>query len=247
MTTDQSILSRVGKLLALAGSPNVHEAASAAAHAQTLIARHRLQGWLDADQAASADVDPIEDASDTPLEVARRLRKWKVVLAQTLAEANCCLAYTLRRGSDEAIVLVGRGRDRAAVLELWTGLVTRIEWLSATHGAGRDRKWHDGFRVGVVATLAEKLAPVAAEVRAELGAGALVHVDPAAIAQREALERYVEEHLQLGRGRGISVDAVAWEQGRAVAATLQVGPAGTRPDAKNQDATPRKQSRTRTR
>ena len=37
-----ALLARVQKLLALASSQNVHEAASAAAMAQALIERHRL-------------------------------------------------------------------------------------------------------------------------------------------------------------------------------------------------------------
>jgi hypothetical protein len=221
MAADSTALERVRKLLALAGSPNVHEAASAAAMAQTLIERHRLERWLDAEEAAAAD--PIDDGRDTPLEVARRLRKWKVVLASTLAEANGCVAYTLKRGGDEAIVIVGRAADRAAVFELWGWLDKRVEWLSATHGAGRSRRWHEAFRVGAVDAVAERLRKVAEEVRGEQAPGTLVRLDPAALAQRDALERYVSDHLQLGRGRGIRVDARAWERGRAAGAELPLG------------------------
>ncbi len=226
MTVDQTLLSRVHKLLALARSPNVHEAATAAGLAQALIARHRLQGWIDAGQAVAADPDPIEDARDSPLEVSRRLRKWKVVLACAIADANGCIAYTLDRGKDQAIVLVGRARDRAAVLELWTWLVARIEWLSATHGAGQDRQWHEAFRVGAVASVADRLAHVEEQVREEFTTAALVRVDPAAHAHREALDRFVSEHLRLGKGRGLRVDASAWEQGRQAAVSLDLGPRG---------------------
>lgn len=226
MTVDQTLLSRVHKLLALAGSPNLHEAATAAGLAQTLIARHRLQGWIDAAQAVEQDPDPIEDARDAPLEASKRLRKWKVVLAGAIADANGCIAYTLDRGKDEAIVLVGRGRDRAAVLELWSWLVTRIEWLSATHGAGQDRPWHEAFRVGAVETVAERLASALVRVREEFSEAALVHVDPAAHAHREALDRFVADRLHLGKGRSLRVDASAWEQGRQAAVSLDLRPRG---------------------
>ncbi|MEY3014068.1 MAG: hypothetical protein RIT45_2803 [Pseudomonadota bacterium] len=223
MADNDTILERVRKLLALAGSPNPHEAAAAAATAQTLIARHRLQEWLDADAAAEDEAEPIEDARDAPLEVARKPRRWKVALAATLADANHCLAYTLDRGHERAIVLVGRAADRAAVLELWTWLVGRIEWLSATHGAGADRKWHDAFRIGVVTTIGERLAAVEAEVRSELDAGALVRLDPVTLARRDALDRFVRERMQLGKGRSIRVDAQAYAAGRAAGATLDLG------------------------
>ncbi len=225
MTYDATLLDRVRKLLALATSPNVHEAAAAAALAQTLIARHRLERWLDAAEAVAADAEPITDARDTPLEVSKRLRTWKTVLATALAEANGCFAYTLDRGKDRALVLVGRERDRAAVATLWTWLVPRVEWLSATHGAGQDRQWHEAFRIGCVETLAARLADVAGAVRAELDANALVRLDPAVQAQRAALAAFIQDRLRLGTGRGVRVDAWAWAQGRQAAESLAVAPA----------------------
>jgi hypothetical protein len=214
MTSPPPALARVRKLLALATSPNPHEAALAAARAQALIEAHRLQAWLEAERREEEDPDPIVDAQGEPLEVGRRIRKWKVVLASTLAEANGCMAYTRGRGKEQAIVLVGRGRDRAAVVELWGWLVRRIEWLSATHGTGRDRQWHEAFRIGVVDAIAERLRAGNEEARAELDATALVVVEPAAAAHREALDR-VAEGLGLGAGRAVRVDARAWQRGKA--------------------------------
>jgi len=221
MPSPPAALARVRKLLALATSPNPHEAALAAARAQALIEAHRLQAWLDAERREEEDPDPIADARDEPLEVGRRLRKWKVVLAATLAEANGCVAYTLERGREQAIVLVGRARDRAAVVELWGWLVKRIEWLSATHGAGKDRQWHEAFRIGVVDAIAERLREGNEEVRAGLEQAALVVVEPARAAHREALER-VTEGLRLGSGRAVRVDARAWQRGKAAGGTVDL-------------------------
>lgn len=213
------ILERVRKLLSLATSPNVHEAASAAAMAQALVARHRLEQLLAAEQAASDDPDPITDGRDAPLEVARRLRTWKVVLASALARASGCVAYTAGRGAEQAILVVGRARDREAVATLWTFLVRRIEWLSATHGAGQPRSWHEAFRVGAVDTIAERLSGADEQARCSLGPAALVRVDPLVAAHRAALDRFVAG-MGLGRGRGLRVEADAWERGRAAGADL---------------------------
>jgi hypothetical protein len=213
-TAAPAALARVRKLLALATSPNPHEAALAAARAQALIEAHRLQAWLEAERSAADDPDPIMDARDEPLAVGRRLRTWKVVLASSLAEANGCIAYTLDRGRDLAIVLVGRGRDRAAVVELWGFLVRRIEWLSASRGAGRDRQWHEAFRIGAVDTIVARLRTATEEVQGALDGAALVLVEPARAAHREALERAAES-LRLGKGRAVRVDAHAWQRGRA--------------------------------
>lgn len=220
MTTAPTALARVRKLLALATSPNPHEAAAAAARAQALIETHRLQRWLDAARTVEADPDPIVDAADTPLARGRKLRKWKVALAAMLADANDCVAYTQIGGHDQSIVLIGRQRDRDAVAELWAWLVTRIEWLSATHGEGRDRAWHEAFRVGVVDAIAERLAEATAGAHAELDPTALVIVDPARAAHREALDRVVAERLGPARSRAMRVDATAWRRGRRAAAKL---------------------------
>ncbi len=222
MTTPPPALARVRKLLALATSSNPHEAALAAARAQALIEAHRLQGWLDAEQEAAADPDPIEDARDEPLETARRIRKWKTVLANALAQANGCVAYTLDAGKMKSIVLVGRRRDREAVRTLWDWLVRRIEWLSATHGAGQDRQWHEAFRIGVVGAVAERLREAVAEAQEALPVRALVRVEPARAAHEQALERFVGEELELKRGRSIRVDLEAWRKGRAASDELEL-------------------------
>jgi hypothetical protein len=212
--TPEKALDRARKLLALATSPDVHEAAAAAAQAQELITRHRLAAFLDAERDASDERDPIVDARTEPLDVARRQRPWKVALAGALAEVNGCLAYTLESEAGEAIVLAGRARDREAVATLWAWLLKRIEWLSATHGAGRPRRWHEAFRVGAVDAVAARLRGAEAAVRGESTGAALALIDEAIGARRAALDRYAAEHLNLGRGRARRVDAAAWLRGR---------------------------------
>ena len=183
------------------------------ARAQALIDAHRLEGWLRAEQTAAEDPDPIEDARDAPLHAARRVRSWKVVLAGALADANTCVAYTCKRADDEAIMLVGRARDRAAVATLWEWLVPQIEWLSATEGAGRDRRWHDAFRIGVVEAVAARLSEGSASQQAALPATALAVVEPAKAAHKAALERFVTEHLRFGKGRNLWLDPRAKRKG----------------------------------
>lgn len=206
MTDRGSVLDRVRKLLALAESPNVFEAAAAAARAQALIATHRLEGLL-AQEAA----EPILDARDSPLESGKRLRKWKIALAATLAEANGCVAYTLEGPREDAIVLVGRETDREAVRALYGWLVKAIGWLSATEGAGRSRDWHEAFRIGAVDAIAERLREVPA---APAEGAALVRAEAALAERRAALDAYVAAHLRLGPGRGLRVRADAYEAGR---------------------------------
>lgn len=219
MTRDPSaLLDRVRKLLALAGSPNVHEAALAAARAQALIEAHRLEGLLAAQ--AEAEAEPIVDGRDQPLEVGRRIRKWKQALAMQLAEMNGCLAYTAGPRGDQRLLLAGRPEDRAAVIEVWSWLVQRIEWLSATEGAGRDRAWHEAFRVGAADTVARRMAQARAQAHAALETAALAVVEPALAARGLAVRRFAEEELRLKHGRALRLDADAYRRGQAAGEDL---------------------------
>lgn len=208
MADRDKLLDRVRKLLALAESPNVHEAALAAARAQALIDAHRLQGLLDAEDDA-----PVTDGRSAPLESGRRLRKWKVVLASGLAEVNGCLAYTERVGKMKRIVLVGTEDDRAAVSMLWDWLVRRIEWLSATHGAGQDRRWHDAFRIGAAQTIAGRLRMSQQEGTARLESAALVVVSAGLARRQSRVSDFARDRLNLKPGRGIRVDPDAYRLG----------------------------------
>ena len=224
------------KLLALAGSSNVHEAASAAAHAQALVERHRLHELLAADNAAHDDNDPITDGREAPLESARRPRRWKIALASGLCDVNDCVAYTVDAGNETQLVVLGRQSDRTAVVALWSFLVTRIEWLSATHGPGRSRAWHDAFRIGAAETAAELLArpdassdDVTRTDTSELSPAALVRLDHARAARKAAVDAFAATRLQPGKGRAWSVEARAFEQGRKAAASLALPVTSTKP------------------
>ncbi len=207
---DDKILQRVQKLLALASPPNVHEAAQAAAQAQRLIEEHRLQGLLD----AKKQEEPVEDARDEPLATARRIRKWKQVLAGSLASLNGCVTYTHKVGREEQLILVGTASDQAAVRALWDWLCHRVQWLSATHGDGHDKRWHDAFRIGAVQTIIERLQATQQELSAELSRSALVVVNSGLARRQDRVAEYAQQTLNLKKVRGIRVDAQAFDRGR---------------------------------
>jgi hypothetical protein len=169
----ERLLARVRKLLALAESPNVHEAALAAAQAQALIDRHHLSELL-----AEVDAEPITDGRQAPLEAAKRPRRWRSILAAALAEANGCLAWQAESGGLTALYILGRDRDRAVVAALFEGLARQIEWLSATHAPGARREVHDAFRIGAVEAFAQQ--------HLRLGKGRALRLDGRAYAAGKA-------------------------------------------------------------
>ncbi len=220
-----ALLDRVRKLLALAESPNVHEAASAASAAQALIERHRLATLLAAEDIDAA-ANPVTDGQEAPLEAARKIRTWKVVLAAGLARANAGVAYTATRGDREVLLVAARAADRAVVSAIYEGLVKRIAWLSATHGAGRPRAWHDAFRVGAAEVIVARLSTGAAEAAAEVSEADRAQLVPARAAHDAAVEDFVATRLRLKPGRGLRVDARGLARGRAEAKTMPLPSAG---------------------
>ena len=207
----ERLLARVRKLLALAGSPNVHEAALAAAQAQALIDRHHLAELL-----AEVEAEPITDGRASPLETARRPRRWRSILAAALAEANGCLAWQAEAGGQTSLYILGRERDRAVVAALFEGLAPRIEWLSATHAPGAGREVHDAFRIGAVEAIRDRLL----QPRPADEAPGLVKVDLDRAARRAAVEAFARSHLRLGSGRALRLDGRAYAAGKAAGASL---------------------------
>ena len=92
--TQIEIIERVRKLLALADSDNVHEAANDAAQAQKLMAKHAIESvMLDihADETGDED-EPIE--SDTLIAMdGGRIATWKLNLTRHVTNANGCRYY----------------------------------------------------------------------------------------------------------------------------------------------------------
>ncbi len=218
-----ALLDRVRKLLALATSPNVHEAASAAAKAQSLIEAHRLESLVAAEEAAAAD--PVTDGRDRPLDRARKIRAWKSALAAGLARNNGCIAYSAAvAGNKRELRIAGRDADRSAVLALWEWLVPRIEWLSATHGAGRARAWHEAFRIGAAETIVDRLSEVRVDVRAALDTRALARFERSCDRRAADVESFADERLGLRPGRTIRVDGQALERGRALGRDILLPP-----------------------
>jgi hypothetical protein len=72
-----------------------------------------------------------------------------------------------------------------------------------------------------VDAIAARLVKSTEDVRAELDSTALVVVEPARAAHREALDRFAEG-LRLGAGRGVRVDIRAWQRGRKAGGGMEL-------------------------
>lgn len=180
--TRNKIIDRVRKLLALANSTNAHEAATAAAAAQSLMSAHRI---------AAAECEAPE-ASDIGLHDSvslgrRRLDQWRWQMAWGVCKPNGCVPTTVW-GSDDRLVLcfVGHAPDAQAARYLWEYLVREIDRLAKAEalelrqmgGAPANwRTWYNSFRMGAVMAVSVRLLRTAKQAQHSASSQAIARLD----------------------------------------------------------------------
>src|SRR5574340_714047 len=240
MTHEEAIAKAV-KLLKLAQSDNPNEAALAAARAQEIMDRYKLEG-LSADYNSAAPAEPDEPivAFGEPVEP-KQGSEWVVRLILALARANQCRIYQRRTMEGTGTFVIGRPSDAQTVRYLYGWLKREVNRLANRDGRGYSAVWKNNFRVGAVDTIVMRLresqrATVHA-VRQEAEArnpGAIVKVDRALarIEQRTAaVDAWVYANMKLGKSRasfGGRGDYGAREAGRRAGHEIELNskPAG---------------------
>lgn len=213
--TYEEALSKAVKCLRLAQSSNPHEAALAAARAQEIIDRYKIE-TIALDLAGPDKPDePIKDFGGDLLDAGRPVDTWRWRLFHHVAEVNGCEGY-LKPGRGMAIV--GRPNDATTVRYVYAWLKQEVERLRERDCKGFSHVYQNNYRNGVVDTIGQKLAAQQEETRArvrqeaqQLGQGvnalALVRVNQALAKierQREEVERWMGTNLKLRKGSGSS-------------------------------------------
>lgn len=222
--THLEALDRVQKLLRLAKSDNPHEAATAAAMAQKIIDRHKL------DVASFENEDsPVEKIEDTSLD--NSTSTWKLRLAGVIAKANGCKLYYI---PSRSIQLIGRQSDAQTVRYLYQWLSKEIDRLTREESQGKGKTWANNFRLGAVETLGHRLhiekeetkREAQAEAFAKEGEAGLTKINQAIVkvADTTPLEKFAETlNLRKGSTRRSSYDDGAREAGRRAGASINLG------------------------
>ena len=230
MKTQETILDRVRKLLALSESDNAHEAAQAARMAQELLAKHDLDAaMIDAQESDEPDEEFVNfGEKGAPLEGRyQRLATWRTLLGTHLARANGCFPYL----AGSKLNLVGRPSDGEKVRYLYTYFAHEVERLVKIEGEGCGNAWRNAWREGCVTGISEglKKAKTDAQKKARDGAnsdGALVRVETAIakIDQRsKEVRAWAEANMRLGTRRtgGSTGGRDAYNRGQAAGRGIQ--------------------------
>jgi hypothetical protein len=216
MTQDEAIRKVLG-CLRLAKSTNQAEAALAAAKAQEIIDRYKLDvNSLDYDsQSKARDDEKIMDFGADPLADMGKtssMQRWKLILASSLARNNQCKVYTTW-GADgnRKVAIIGRPSDVSTVRYLHALLVGEVQRLQKENCAGFSQTYRYQYADGVVDTIRQRLAQqheATIKTVQEEQAGnsmALVRVQQSLAKQQEReqqVAKWVEENMNLRKGRG---------------------------------------------
>lgn len=225
--TRENVLHRIKKLKALADDKaNVNEAANAAAMAQKLIEKHRIE---EAELFELTDEEDQEEVGEQDLETfnGTNMVRWRLDLANHLAYYNNCKTVSYRgnrRSKRQAkMTIVGRPSDVSTVRYLFQSLTRDIERLCKRlrpHGGGKS--WSNSFRLGAVQAVSQKMKEAKAAARVGASTQALVRVDNAMNAVDAAMKE-----MGVGKARKYThhVDPFAYQAGKRAGKNLNIGTA----------------------
>lgn len=179
MDDREKILDKIKKLLALSGSSNPNEAATAAAHAQRLMDKYKIEQTM-LEAAAEVVEEDVRDWND-PLDGVphKSFITWKARLGLVIGKHNGVFIW--KNGG--AIMLVGKASDVQATRYLYAYCAREIDRLTKEHCAGEGKSYANNFRLGCIDTIAAKLKEerdaLRKEIRQQSTGTALVRVNEA--------------------------------------------------------------------
>lgn len=162
MSDTSKIADRIRKLLSLATSTNVNEAAAAAAEAARLMQMHKLT-------AADVTADDGSRITELPLGAEGFMASWKFALVTGVARSFFCEAIALRVGPRRKIRIIGKKEDAEVAVGVFNFVLKEIDRLADEDASTRDardimrdgaidiRVYKENFRKGAAEGLAERL------------------------------------------------------------------------------------------
>jgi len=225
--THEQIVARVQKLLALATSPNEHEAASAAAKAHALLAEHNLS--LSEVASSNSDTDtPVGTVESTTVHgTPYERRMWSQV-----AKLNFCSYFYTRTYKGKILHnVVGNQANSLVACAMATYLMDTVLRLSKEARAERDEsmRWRDAFRKGCADTITHRIMERIKELRSGEDATKSIS-NPGNLPalyddQNKAVQAYLAKNhpnLTTAKSREGRADASAYRSGSQAGSTVSL-------------------------
>lgn len=225
--TDEKILKRIERLLAMAkdsSSPN--EAAIAARRAATLMAKHNLEeADVILDEMTDDDiVDIMADAGAT------QITHWMMRFAVPVAKLMDCDARVYRSGKRKIVTYLGQKEDAQVAAWVYVYLVDQVKLLSKKYraqmrkqfGAGHGTNMGD-YREGIT----EEILNTLWQMKKEKEAALAEHVTGTALVVRKQdliEKKFGETEYSKGKSRQLN-DANAYYAGKRDGKNVRINPA----------------------
>ena len=230
MPTREQVIAKIQKLLRLAESDNVNEAALAAAHAQRLMDEHRIEQAALENEVDREDDEEVEDFADKGAhldEADHSVSAWRGWLAMAVSASQQCIIYKQIVNGRTRFQIIGRPSDVDATRYMYGYLKREIERLCQRDGKGCGMVWRNQYRAGAVDTLRERLKEqseaTVVQVKEQFGDRALVVLDRVA-ARMQAVEVVARRRgLRRGKGSSIRPNHGARERGAEAAKSIVIG------------------------
>jgi hypothetical protein len=239
MANIDKIIDRIQKLRALAESTNVHEAAAAAAAAQTLMDENRVS---EAQLQAEGDVadEPVTDTDVLAATGFKTPVEWMTRLASGVAIANGCRIsvrsstrpsrYGFREGVAGKIRMWGQQKNLDAATYIFHMLRNEIERLASRYDAG-SRGATISFKLGAAVEISERVVKAHKESMDKLGVAkqlgsapagsALMVINRGELAVEEAVAKVTKGgHARYSSGPS---NIAAFHAGKAAGGTVNLG------------------------
>jgi len=219
--TDDRVLDKLAKLLALSESANEHEAAVAAQRAAELMAKHQID--LAEVQARASD----KGASIPQVEAARvdslwedgedgaqpRVENWHKSLLAELGIAFGGKVWMSGQGKRRGFYMVGTRDSINAVRYMYSMLERQINRLSREAGrlhGETSNAWRRSYAVGMVSRIGERLRAGRAEAMRGASSTALAVIDKTKQAIDDLLNQQVPNLRSARRGHRKRGDATSY-------------------------------------
>lgn len=152
--TTQDIIDRIRKLRRLATSLNEHEAATAAAIADKLIQKHRLEeAAIEGDEHDTIPIDEDPEFFD----LGNRVNTWQWYLYTRLISHYDVAGYSSWRNGHRTLHMIGRKDDIEIVKFQCSFFTAEINRLALHVAGGRGRTALHSFRMGAVVGILKAL------------------------------------------------------------------------------------------
>jgi len=222
MSKIDSIIEKVQKLLALAKSSNINEAAAATAAANKLIDQYRLS---EADLSLSSEDDQLIEDDGFVYETGR-IVPWKNSLAITLAKHYGCAMFNSTVYPNGRKVsrykLIGKKSDIQITKYMFSWLTAECQRLVEKEAQGKGKIFSQSYCQGFVSGVSQQLTISREAAKQEASSAAIVKIDSR---EQEAIH-FMNQNYNLKANKASSasrIDPRAFDAGMNKGKSIHLG------------------------